>query len=459
MKKIIQKGIYIIFGLSLLLPHIGVIAQEKANIDEYKSNLNPEGLRNATLGNCFDIYNLGKVDVNVGLDQNTYEPGDVIYIKGELKNNNTYPLPDLKVRAKIVKIEQEEDKRIIQTVDEIVLKDNININSLGSYIVEYKYIMPFQAAKGEYEILLSVIQNDQINIAGLPFTEEMPASYASFKIGGNNIEDISVKQNEIKLNNEILDSLSINPIYEKIEPVNISVPIQNNTNEDKEVEIQYEVYSWSDDLGKVEKELKEQKTIVKKGSNIANYTIKEPNKAIYYVKIKIKDTKTPLATKWGNIVNIRFRNSRINEPRITALTFNTSPYAPDKELKLLTCIYNINDAKVDIILENIVKDEKDKIIASSEYKGVLTGQIDGIYTKLPNNKYNKLTVTSTIKDANGSIINTIESVYDCKDLDPSQCTNEQNNNRNNIIILAVLSIIILIFTILMFIFRKYKKTN
>ncbi len=459
MKKIIQKGIYIIFGLSLLLPHIGVIAQEKANIDEYKSNLNPEGLRNATLGNCFDIYNLGKVDVNVGLDQNTYEPGDVIYIKGELKNNNTYPLPDLKVRAKIVKIEQEEDKRIIQTVDEIVLKDNININSLGSYIVEYKYIMPFQAVKGEYEILLSVIQNDQINIAGLPFTEEMPASYASFKIGGNNTEDISVKQNEIKLNNEILDSLSINPIYEKIEPVNISVPIQNNTNEDKEVEIQYEVYSWSDDLGKVEKELKEQKTIVKKGSNIANYTIKEPNKAIYYVKIKIKDTKTPLATKWGNIVNIRFRNSRINEPRITALTFNTSPYAPDKELKLLTCIYNINDAKVDIILENIVKDEKDKIIASSEYKGVLTGQIDGIYTKLPNNKYNKLTVTSTIKDANGSIINTIESVYDCKDLDPSQCTNEQNNNRNNIIILAVLSIIILIFTILMFIFRKYKKTN
>jgi len=447
---------------AILQPNISLIAQELATENDYQSNLNKEGLKNATLGNCFDVYKFGSVDVNVVLDQNTYEPGDVIYINGELKNNNIYQLPDLKVKGKVVKIDQEGDKKVIKTLDEIVLKDNISINSLGKYSIDYKYIIPVQAAKGDYEILLTVIQDDSINIAGLTFSNEMPAAYASFKVGGNNAEDISVKQNEIKLNNKILDSLAINPIYEKIEPVNISMPIQNNTNEDKEVEIKYEVYSWSDDLGKIEKELKEQKLIVKRGSYIANYTIQEPNKAIYYIKIKIKDTDTPVTTKWGNIVNIRFINSIISEPRISALAFNTSPFNPDKELQLLTCISNIKDAQVDIILENTIKDEQGKVIANSEYKGAVTGQVDGIYTKLPKDKrYNNIIVTSSIKDKDGNVLNTVELKYDCKELDPSKCSNEQDSNRNNNIltITLVVSSIIILFTVIMFLLKKYRKLN
>ena len=444
--------------VSILQPNISIIAQELDTETEYQSNLNKEGLKNSTLGNCFDVYKFGSVDVNVELDQNTYEPGDVIYINGELKNNNIYPLTDLKVKGKIVKIDQEGDKKVIKTLDEIVLKDNISINSLGKYSIDYKYIIPVQAAKGDYEILLTAIQDDSINIAGLTFSNEMPAAYASFKVGGNNAEDISVKQNEIKLNNKILDSLAINPIYEKIEPVNISMPIQNNTNEDKEVEIKYEVYSWSDDLGKIEKELKEQKLIVKRGSYIANYTIQEPNKSIYYVKIKIKDTDTPLTTKWGNIVNIRFINSSISEPRISALAFNTSPFDSDKELKLLTCINNIKDAKVDVILENTIKDEQGKVIANSEYKGTVTGQVDGIYTKLPKNKiYNSITVTSSIKDKDGNVLNTVELKYDCKELDPSKCKEENNNN-----IIFVTSSILGIITLIIisaFGYKRYRRSR
>lgn len=91
--------------VSILQPNISIIAQELDTETEYQSNLNKEGLKNSTLGNCFDVYKFGSVDVNVELDQNTYEPGDVIYINGELKNNNIYPLTDLKVKGKIVKID------------------------------------------------------------------------------------------------------------------------------------------------------------------------------------------------------------------------------------------------------------------------------------------------------------------------------------------------------------------
>ena len=471
--KRIKLSMGLILSLSLIFPYIGQalspepptaeqvdkwIQEQKDNPEpavEYVSSLNKEGLKNATLGNCFDVYDFGKVDVNVVLDQNIYEPGDIIYIKGELKNNNKYPLPDLKVKGKIVKIEQENGKRIVKTVDEIVLKDNITVNSLGSQSIDEKYNIPFQAAKGEYEILLSVIQNDQINISGLTFTDDVYDFNPSFSIRGENTEEIVIKQKDITVNGTPYDNLSFTPSYTEKQPVTIKVPIQNNSSEDKEIEIQYEVYSWSDDLGKIEKELKEQKTIAKQGNSVATYTIQESNKAVYYVKIKVKDTITNTNTRWSNIANIRFTNSYINEPGIVFIGFNTSPYSPEKELSLVTCINNTNDIEEETILENTVKDEKGKIIASSEYRGRVSGQIDGIYTQLPKDKkYNNLIVTSIIKDKDGNIINTVELNYNCQDLDPSKCIADRYNNLW-LMLGLILGIIILV-PIIAIVYRKYR---
>jgi hypothetical protein len=499
MKKIIQKGIYIIFGLSLLLPHIGVIAQEAriaseedltaediAQLEElqkntsqkptvlsdnpptaeeiqkwveetkntpneetkYQSGLNKDGLKNATLGDCFDVYKFNNIHLSIGLDKSEYEPAGFIQFKGEIKNKNNYPIPNAKIKGKIVKIEQDGNKRIVKTVDEIVLKDNINLASQGSQDINKIYNIPIKAAKGEYEILLSVVQNDVISIAGLTFTDDVYAFNPSFKITGNNEEEIVIKQKDITLNDEPYNNLSFNPIYKKIKPVTIKVPIQNNSNQDKEVEIQYEVYSWSDDLGKPEKKLIQQQTIVKKGTSITNYTIEDIQEAVYYIKVRVKDTKTAENMMWSNTANIRFSNEKINEPRIAAVLMNTNPYSPEQDIQLVSCIHNTNESGVDTILENTVKDEKGRIIASSEYRGQVTGQVDGIYTKLPKDKrYNNLLVSSIIKDKDGNILNSIELKYDCQELDPSKCIAEKSTiwpiiiSIVSIILIAVLGII------------------
>jgi hypothetical protein len=428
-----------------------LIQDEKNNPKEpikYVSNLNDKGLKNATLGNCLDVYKFNNIHLSVGLDKSEYESSGFIQFKGEIENKNNYPIPNAKIKGKIVKIEQDGNKRIVKTVDEIVLKDNINLASQGSQDINKIYNIPIKAAKGEYEILLSVVQNDVISIAGLAFTDDVYAFNPSFKITGNNEEEIAIKQKDITINNEPYNNLSFNPRYKEIKPVTIKVPIQNNSNQDKEVEIQYEVYSWSDDLGKPKKKLVQQQTIVKKGTSVANYTIEDIQEAVYYVKVKVKDTKTAENMMWSNTANIRFSNEKINEPRIAAVLMNTSPYSPEQDIQLVSCIHNTNDSGVDTILENTVKDEKGRIIASSEYRGQVTGQVDGIYTKLPKDKrYNNLLVTSIIKDKDGNILNSIELKYDCQELDASKCIAEKNTiwpiiiGIVSIILIAILAVI------------------
>jgi hypothetical protein len=491
MKEIIQKGIYIIFGLSLLLPHIGVIAQESriapeeelkvkdiAQIEElqkstelseqpstaeelqkwieeqkntsteavnYQSKLNKDGLKNATLGNCFDTYKFEDINFSAGLDKSEYEPTGFtgfIKIRGTIRNENNYPVQNLKIKGKVVKIEKEGDRQIAKVVDEIVLKDNINLASQASQDINEIYNIPIKAAKGEYEILFLIVQNNQIGATSLSFTKNLYNYKRSFKITGNNEEEIAIKQKDITLNDEPYNNLSFNPRYKEIKPVTIKVPIQNNSNQDKEVEIQYEVYSWSDDLGKPKKKLVQQQTIVKKGTSVANYTIEDIQEAVYYVKVKVKDTKTAENMMWSNTANIRFSNEKINEPRIAAVLMNTSPYSPEQDIQLVSCIHNTNDSGVDTILENTVKDEKGRIIASSEYRGQVTGQVDGIYTKLPKDKrYNNLLVTSIIKDKDGNILNSIELKYDCQELDASKCIAEKNTIWP--IIIGIISIILI----------------
>jgi|694.fasta_scaffold01495_8 hypothetical protein len=421
----------------------------------YTSNLNQEGLKNAEIGNCFDVYKFNNIHLNLSLDQNEYEPAGFIRLKGNIQNKNNYPIPDLKIKGKIVKINQEGDRNLVKTVEEIVIKDNINLVSLGSEDIDEIYNLPIKVAKGEYGILLTVVQNDQISIAGLSFTDDVYAFNPSFKIGGTNIESVSIKQKEITINDAPYNNLSFSPKYKEKKPITIKVPIQNNTNTDKEVELEYEVYSWSDDTGKIKKELKQLTTIPKQGTSIVSYTIEEMKEAVYYLKVKVKDSNVASNISWGNIANIRFVNEDINEPRIAAVTMNTSPYSPEKELQLVTCIHNTNESGVDTILENTIKDEKGRIIASSEYKGTVTGQVDGIYTKLPKNKaYNKLLVTSVIKDKDGNILNTVQLNYEGGESDVSKSMKYNNNLIP--IIGSVFGISLLIITVVIFSYKRYK---
>ena len=458
MKKSLRVISSFVLLTAILFPNISLIAQESNDVNEYKSNLKQEGLKNAILGNCFDVYKFEDIKFSIGLDKDEYEPAGFIVTRGTIRNENNYPIPDIKIKGQVVKIEKQGDVKISKVVDEIILKDKINLASKSKQDINEVYNIPIKAAKGEYEILFSIIQNNQIGTNNLNISRNTYNYIRPFKITGNNEEEIVIKQKDITINNEPYNNLSFNPRYKEIKPITIKVPIQNNTNTDKEVEINYEVYSWSDDLGKPKKKLLQQQTIAKKGTSIANYTIEDIQEAVYYVKVKVKDTKTAENMMWSNTANIRFSNEKINEPRIAAVLMNTSPYSPEQDIQLVSCIHNTNESGVDTILENTVKDEKGRIIASSEYRGQVTGQVDGIYTKLPKDKrYNNLLVSSIIKDRDGNILNSIELKYDCQELDVSKCIEEKNTIWPIIGIISI--ILIAVIGIIGYRLYRFKKTK
>lgn len=452
-KSIVGVGLLMI---SLLFPQISVIAQPLSNLspqktENYSSKLNPQGLQSAQLGNCFDVYNLTDIELNIGVDQQNYQPADAIILRGSIQNNNPYPLPELTLKANIFKRELNGDTIILKTVDEFVVKNDIQLASLQSYPINTVYSLPISAAKGEYEVTFSLVQDNQISIAGLSFADEAPALNSAstvFSVGGENQEKVSINQSQITINDQIYNNLEPNPIYAEIKPVTIKVPIQNNTLDEQKVEVSYEVYNWSDDGGYSSADITQMQEITLKGQENTNlvYILEDIQKAVYYIKVTVKVQDTPESISWSNIANIRFTHENISEPRLVFSGFNTSPYNPEKDLKLVTCIHNINNGEVNGTLENSVRDEKGRIIAQSQYNGTISGQVDGIYTVLPKNRsYNTLTVTSTFKDSSGNVVDTIELVYDCQLLDPKQCTYRIQDTGVWILFITLFSLVGLVF--------------
>ncbi len=457
MKKIKSIVGIVVLMVSLLLPQITVLAQPLSDLspqktENYSSKLNPQGLKSAKLGNCFDIYNLTDIEFNIGTDKQVYQPGDVLILEGGMQNNNPYPLPELALKANIFKRESNGETIVFKKVDEFIVKDNIQLANLQRYTIDTVYSLPINAAKGEYQVTFSVVQDNQISIAGLSFADEASAfnlGSSVFTIEGENQEKVSIGQDKITINDQIYNNLETNPIYPEVQPVTIKVPIQNNTNESQKVTVSYEVYSWSDDSGelsRVKDILNQELELTGQENTDLIYTLEDIQEPVYYVKVMVSTQGEYSNMTWDNIANIRFTYSSIMDPRIAFTGFNTAPYNPEKDLELVTCIHNINEGEVDGVLENIVRDEKGRIIAQSQYNGKITEQIDGIYTPLPQNKaYNKLTVTSILKDSSGNIVDSVEIIYDCQNLDSSQCKDNIEDTGIWVLFITLISLMGLIF--------------
>lgn len=451
-----MKKPYTILGIvvlinTLLIPQVSVIAQSLSDLspqktENYASKLNPEGLKSAQLGNCFDVYNLGSVVVNITLNKDEYDSGDVLMLKGNINNLNNYPLSNLKVQAKVIKVEQLENKnKTLKIVDEFIVAENINLNSLEGKNIDSIYTLPIKSAKGDYRIELSVVQNNKI-----VFSDYASENGPEFVIRGENQENISIDQKGIMFNDKLYDNTSLNNFFNSNgQPITIKVPIQNNTSNNQNIDISYEIYEWDDNLqnkAQVEKIFNQQVELEGGSNSTVSYTIENREEAVYYIKIIVKSLGEYQRTYWDNIVNIRVVNQNISKPKITFATLNTAPYNLEKDLQLITCINNSNNVDINGIVENIVKDENGRIIVKSQYEGRITEQIDGIYTLLPTNtSYNSLTVISVLKDSSGNIIDSMELKYDCQILDSSKCKNSIQNTDIWVLFITLLSLTGLIF--------------
>ena len=73
--------------------------------------------------NCFDFYKFGSVVVNVDPIVRTIQPGGVVQFKGQIINNNAYPIVDGSVYVKIFREESQNRVNALPLVDQFVAKE------------------------------------------------------------------------------------------------------------------------------------------------------------------------------------------------------------------------------------------------------------------------------------------------------------------------------------------------
>jgi hypothetical protein len=492
MKKIIQKGIYIIFGLSLLLPHIGVIAQEGEKIklgveielkpgqvltpeqiveiqktqenqpiQVYQNKLEAGGVKVGVLGNCMDTYKFGSIKINITQDQQKYEPGDFIQLRGEIKNENAYPVTGLTVAARLVKnIPNNNDQALTTTLDEFIIAKDVTIKGNGSIDVKELYNLNVRAPKGDYQILFFAYQQDRFTLSGLPFTDDVVGSKVDFEVGGNNTEQVYLDQTRTIVGDKKNINHGFLTSHRKGEMIQVKIPLKNITDKDQDIELTSQLYSW-DGLRKetLQKEEKETITVPAKGEVLITRIVEKTELPVYYLKLTATQAGYAApAQRYKSISNIRFSVSDADAVRFNWVGLNSFPKVSGQDAKVVTCIHNTsNGIAENIEVETRVLTNKGKEIATSLYRGTVSGQVDAITADLQNNRpYNNLTVVSTIKDGSGNIVDTVSIPYDCNTIDPSTCAKETILDGIVGTILGILGLIVIVLGVIYAIYLQRK---
>jgi hypothetical protein len=433
-------------GKTLTKEQIDELQKNQQPAPPYQSQLETAGVKIGSLGNCMDTYKFGSIKINITQDQQKYNPGDIIQLKGSIKNENVYPVTGLTISARLVKnIPNSNDQAFSTTLDEFIIAKDIAIKGNSSIDIKQLYNLNLQSPKGEYELLFFAYQQDRFTLSGLPFTDDVVGYKVKFDVGGDNTEQVYLDQTRTTVGDKKnINHGFITNHHNKDEKIQVKIPLKNITDKVQDIELTSQLYSW-DGLRK-ESLQKEEKEIIKvpaKGEVLITRTVEKAELPVYYLKFTATQAgNIAPAQKYTSISNIRFSVPNNQLVRFNWVGLNSFPQGD----KVVTCIHNTSNGTVnDIEVETKVLDSKGKEITKSLYKGAITGEIDAIIADLPKNKtYNKLTVVSTIKDGSGNIIDSVNIPYDCQAIDASICGKENVSNEIITNILSILGIIAII---------------
>jgi hypothetical protein len=379
---------------------------------------------------CFDYYTFGSIGVNMQTDTSKYEAGSPVLIRGQITNNNRYPLTNLTIRARLVRdIPNPVYMRSeIITVDDFNIAENITLNASGTLDINHSHLLPLNAPQGEYKLFFYAYNNDRFNQAGLSFTNDIVASRISFNVTGGNPQQIYLDQTNITLNDQIHNVMAFMTKHEKDKTVNISIPLVNPSNQPEVMNITYTLYKWD---GLRKENIVDTKTetinVPAKSKTQLTYTTNKTDTSVYFLNITADNQNQKRDKSVYNIKtesNIRFIVNGYDFARINSFGVDTYPIKAGQEVTLFTCYHNGSNQETmnPVNISTILYNEKGKVITQTEYDGKIDGAISAIIKKFTIKKdLVNFKIVTTIKDNTGNVIDTIESDYNCKDIDSTLC--------------------------------------
>lgn len=414
-----QKKIFYLAGviLAMMILVLNVSAQEVAETEEDLGIAFSESPLTSDGTSCFDYYKFQSVQVSLGSAKDEYLSGETITFKGELNNENNYPIVDGNVFARVSQTNPNYTSEGQFIIDEIIALKDISLDANQIKPVQFDWTIPVDAKKGDYRIDFFFSVGKKFNLGGLPFTNEVIVGFTQFKVESTNLASVSFDKSQTQVNKEKYNHIGNLPVIEKGQAVEIIQPITNTYAEDKNTTITYDLYFW-DSLN--EKDILSSKTeeviIPANGSIELKYSIDQMSDSVYYLKI------TATTGNEKSIVNIRLASEQIH-PRLNYPAITKFPIRKGDSLTLFSCFHNTsgqvsNNNKLTLALY----DKNDELVDQLEYQGDITGAMMADKKDIvAEDNYDYLKLKANLYNSQNEIIDEYETIYNCQDINKDKC--------------------------------------
>jgi hypothetical protein len=394
-----NKKLFIIFSLLISLVSLPLFAQQPPT------------------DSCFDYYHFQSVQVSVGTDKDNFTAGDNITFKGELINENTYPIVDGNVFVRISEVNPNYITEGHYAVGEFIAKENISIDASSTQAISFSWKSPANLKKGEYRADYFFSVGKQFNLGGLPFTNEIIVGFDTFTLDSTLTSSVFLDRAGTKVNGEKYNQIGSWPIVEPGSKVDISQVLKNTTNETQTVQVSYDLYFW-DSLNPTDLISNKTETVIltKGQSKTLSYEIPKVEKSVYYLKITAKSQLGATS-----ILNVRV-SSQLEQPRINFFATTGFPLKKGESAKIFSCFHNTSniatEGKVVLRATDISGNEVGRI----EYTGIIPSDVSAKAGDiLANKNLTYLKLDQTLYDKAGKSIYQKSEVYDCKTLNSAKC--------------------------------------
>lgn len=398
MQKI--KGVFLALIFLMLSSFEQVFAQQNDKI------VLPEPKYNK----CSDYYKFGSIEMSINLNKNTnFSPNDQMEIRGQMKNNNGYPIIAGNV---VVQIFQKGGKSDY-LMDEFIVSNDKNqpidfaISQNGTRDFVAKYQAPLWGT-GKYYIRASFVWNNKRVISqSAPLNFDFVASNDDSKYL---IEGLKIKVNGEDFYND--SYIEYNPV-EKMNQFNVEYSLVNPLNNNAEISVAYKIYksnyfdiknvvASSED--KISLKANEVKKISKNFSSL--------DSGMYTLEIMAGGQGIKTISRYNIMVGGAGIGARIN-----FATINNFPIIPKSPAFGLVC-YNSYSEKYpfDGKLTLKLRDSSNNIVFSTSTSQFSTQNIALKNDFSLDKKYSKLWLDITLVTKDGYTVDQMTLEYNCSGL-------------------------------------------
>lgn len=425
-------------------------------IAQQETNENPAKV--GELASCFDYSKFGSININLTQDYTVYEAGDPVLIRGTVKNNNTYPVVGMDIKARLVKDIPEPDslRSEIITLEDFDIVENITLDAGEEYDVAYSHLLPLNAPSGQYQMYFYVVEQDRYNLAGLSFTNDIVGSKISFDVKGTTSDHVYLDQTQITVGEQEYNVMTSITQHTPNISIPVSIPLYNPDTQPKDMTVTYTLYSFDAANPKnVITSKTEKVTVEPQSEKLLTYTLDKGMLPVYYLSIEAKPTnpiRDESVFKETTISNIRFAIQDTSLSRINFSGVNTYPLKRGTEATLITCFQNINEESLNensTRIETLITDDKGKELARTVYEGIISLDTDAIIQKFnPKRGTSNFTVSTTMYGKDNKIIDQVNKVYVCEDINPDACPSPSSSSSliMSAIAIAIIGLAFLFFT-------------